>query len=140
MAGPGEALFEGVRLSGDGGRPQSPAKEILGYNSNPQNLPNDVLVPASMASPPPLRPSTGALADGPPRGGRRAKKAISPSVAFDEYFKEGEQKSQEEDFAPRSKAGAPPPPPPGTKVVISEPRVNVRQSVEPAEDEEPKSS
>lgn len=29
---------------------------------------------------------------------------------MDDYFKEGEQKSQEEDFAPKGKAGLPPPP------------------------------
>ena len=45
------------------------------------------------------------------RTARKARHAASPNVAFDEYFKEGEQKSKEEDFAPSAKAAPPPPPP-----------------------------
>ena len=138
VAGPGEALFEGVRLSGDGGRPMSPLKEPLGYNTTLQNLSSDVIVPASLTSAPPLRPPISGLADGPPRGGRRAKKALSPSVAFDEYFKEGEQKSQEEDFAPSSKSGAPPPPPSGTKSGLAEAKIDMIQEAESTQKEEQK--
>ena len=114
MAGPGEPLFEGVRLSGDNGRPISPHKEALGYNvgAQPQQLSSDVIVPASMTSAPPLQPTSIGPPIGPPKGTRRGKKAVSPSVAFDEYFKEGEQKSMEDDFVPSSKSPAPPPPPP----------------------------
>ena len=111
VAGPGEALFESVRVSREGGRPVSPYKETAGYNMNAQQLSSNVIVPATLTSAPPLRAATGSpQGAGPPKGGRRAKKAVSPSVAFDEYFKEGEQKSKEEDFAPTSKSPAPPPP------------------------------
>lgn len=111
VAGPGEALFEGVRMSGEGGRPVSPYKEALGYNTEVQapGLSPNVIIPASMTSAPPMQPPP--TSSGPPKGGRRAKKALSPGVAFDEYFKEGEQKSKEDDFVPTSKSPAPPPPP-----------------------------
>ena len=132
VADPGEALFEGVRLSGDGARPQSPPKEMLGYNTNSQQLSGDVLVPASLASPPPLRSNQSGSANRPPKSGRRVKKAISPNVAFDEYFKEGEQKSKEEDFTPSSKAGALPPPPPGAKSGIAESRSEIAEKAESA--------
>lgn len=114
VAGPGEALFEGVRMSGEGGRPVSPYKEALGYNTNTQapGLSANVIIPASITSAPPLPPPSSG--SGPPKGNRRAKKVMSPGVAFDEYFKEGEQKSLEEDFVPTSKSPAPPPPP-GTR-------------------------
>ena len=113
VANPGEALFEGVRLSGEGGRPVSPHKEALGYNTSatPLSSSANVLVPASLTSAPPLQPPTSAPTGGPPRGGRKSKKVLSPSAAFDEYFKEGEQKSKEQDFVPKSSSPAPPPPP-----------------------------
>ncbi|KAG8532549.1 uncharacterized protein KY384_002426 [Bacidia gigantensis] len=116
VPGPGESLFEGVRLSGEGGRPVSPYKETSGYNTNatPAQFSSNVIIPASLTSAPPLQPPTSAPATGPPRGGRRGKRVLSPTVAFDEYFKEGEQKSKEDDFVPTSKSPAPPPPP-GTK-------------------------
>ena len=125
MAGPGEALFEGVRLSGEGGRPISPYKEALGYTTNPQaqQLGSNVIVPASMTSAPPLRPPTSSPPNvAPSKSSRRPKKAVSPSVAFDEYFKEGEKKSKEDDFVPTSKSPAPPPPT-GSKVPPTELKV-----------------
>ena len=116
VEGPGEALFEGVRLSGEQGRALldgdlSNPKETTGYGTTPQQLSNDMMVPASLTSPPPFQVPTSASAGGPPKGGRRARKAVSPSAAFDEYFKEGEQKSMEENLAPSSMAVPPPPPP-----------------------------
>ena len=140
VADPGEALFEGVRLSGDGPRPRSPPKETLGYNTNSQQLSSDVLVPASLTSPPPLRPNQSGPANGPPKGGRRARKAVSPNAAFDEYFKEGEQKSKEEDFAPSSKAGGPPPPPPGVNPPVVGPTSDVATKAEATAAEEESSS
>ena len=123
VEGPGEALFEGVRLSGEQSRAAlagdvSPPKENVGYETTTQQFSGNVLVPASLASPPPLQPPSTAPAGGPPKGGRRAKKGLSPSAAFDEYFKEGEENSKEQDFAPSSKA-TPPPPPPGAKAASS---------------------
>ena len=52
----------------------------------------------------------GAITPGPPRASRKVRKAVSPNSAFDEYFKEGEQKSKEEDFTPAAKSVPPPPP------------------------------
>ena len=43
---------------------------------------------------------------------RKAKKAISPSRGFDDIFREGEEKSREED-RPSGGGGNKPPPPPG---------------------------
>ena len=113
MAGPGEALFEGVRLSGDGGRPVSPYKETAGYTPTPQiqQLSSNVIIPASLTSAPPLRPPSSNPESRPPKTARRGKKPVSPGAAFDEYFKEGEQKSKEDDFVPKSSSPAPPPPP-----------------------------
>lgn len=73
------------------------------------------LVPANMASIPPLAAQTQVTS--PPEGrspsNRRGKSrhGASPNSAFDDYFAEGEQKSREQDFAP-SRKGTPLPPPP----------------------------
>ncbi len=52
---------------------------------------------------------------------------MSPNSAFDEYFKEGETKSKEENFAPTTKNAPPPPPktggPPQTKSPAPEAQV-----------------
>ena len=118
IEGPGEALFEGVRLSGEQGRTLagdvSPPKDGTGSEIAAQHKSSNMLVPALLPSLPPLQQPTSTPTSGPPKSGRRAKKTTSPNLAFDEYFKEGEQKSKEEDFAPSAKA-APPPPPPGGK-------------------------
>ncbi|MCJ1363422.1 hypothetical protein MMC16_002529 [Acarospora aff. strigata] len=56
---------------------------------------------------------------------QHAHAAISPQKAFDEYFKEGEQRSREEDYVPSTpaagKGGLPPPPKAGTSVLPSPP-------------------
>ena len=104
-AAPGETLFETARLSNDFGR-QSSSSSPQPQSSLPL-LSNDLLVPASMVAPPPLSSPTGPLT----RQARKGRHAISPNRAFDEYFAEGEQKSMEEDFAPRARAAPPPPPP-----------------------------
>lgn len=116
-AGPGETLFETARFSNEETRSssaslQSPAMGTGGFYQTPANARSgDFLVPASIASPPPLAPPMGnpSTPAGSARG-RKPKKAISPNSAFEEYFKEGEQKSKEEDFSPALKPGAPPPP------------------------------
>jgi hypothetical protein len=104
-AAPGETLFETARLSSDYGQPPT----SLAYSpptSYPPPQSSDLLVPAAMAAPPPLTSSVT-----PGRHGRKHRPGVSPSRAFDEIFKEGEQKSKEEDFAPKAKATPPPPPP-----------------------------
>ncbi len=127
-AGPGETLFETARFSNEENRPGSanlksyPSGSSL-YKASLNQQSSDLLVPATLASPPPP-PPIGAAAPGPPRTGRKARKVVSPNSAFDEYFKEGEQKSKEEDFTPAAKSVPPPPPkmggPPPAKTPESE--------------------
>lgn len=113
-AGPGETMFETARFSNEEGRPASrtlqshPSGSSL-YQSTSHSRSTDLLVPATLASPPPA-PPVAATPTGPPRTGRKARKVASPNTAFDEYFKEGVQKSQEDDFAPVAKSAPPPPP------------------------------
>lgn len=110
-AGPGETLFETARFSNEENRPSSaklrsyPSGSSL-YKTSSNQQSSDLLVPATLASPPPM----GATTRGAPRPARKARKAVSPNSAFDEYFKEGEQKSKEEDFTPAAKNVPPPPP------------------------------
>ncbi|PGH04651.1 hypothetical protein AJ80_08485 [Polytolypa hystricis UAMH7299] len=73
------------------------------------------LVPADMFSPPPLAPPTSKPASPATtkHGGRKSRHAHANAVTFDDYFRESEQKSREEDFvSPRHGSPAPPPPPP----------------------------
>ena len=112
-AGPGETLFETARFSNEENRPLS--SQLQSYPSGgslyqtTSNQSSDLLVPATLASPPPP-PPTASTPSAPPRTGRKSRKPVSPNSAFDEYFKEGEKKSKEEDFTPAAK-NAPPPPP-----------------------------
>ena len=112
-AAPGEALFDTTtdRFSNEENR------SLLGNIAPPQQGPtatssSEFLVPANVASPPPRAGSMSPSKDSqtPVRGGRKKHAVHSPKRAMDDYFKEGEQKSKEEDFTPASK-GAPPPPP-----------------------------
>ena len=113
-AGPGETLFETARFSNEEGRPISshlqsyPSGGSL-YQTASNTQSSDLLVPAALASPPPPPPMA-STPSGPPRTGRKARKPASPNSAFDEYFKEGEEKSKEEDFTPAAKTAPPPPP------------------------------
>ena len=113
-AGPGETLFETARFSNEESRSPSaglrsyPSGSSL-YKASANQQSSDLLVPATLASPPPP-PAMGANTSGPPRTARKARKVVSPNSAFDEYFKEGEQKSKEEDFTPAAKSAPPPPP------------------------------
>lgn len=114
-AAPGETLFETARFSNEGSRPAStqPQASPLG-SSLPQDpstqQSSNFLIPATMTSPPPP-PPVSALSSGPPRSARKARHAASSNQGFDDYFKEGEQKSKEDDFAPSAKEAPLPPPP-----------------------------
>jgi len=135
--GPGETLFESVGGAGTAvGQGDAPV-EVTSTVSQPQGSADNeaastitatanFLVPADLTSPPPppfvpaaspftSAPATGTTTStGHSRSSARKPRhaAISPNVAFDEYFKEGEQRSKEEDFAPSSTSSALPPPPP----------------------------
>ncbi|KAA6413011.1 MAG: golgi reassembly stacking [Lasallia pustulata] len=90
----------------------APSSSPTPLSARPPSRPrsSDLLVPAAMVSPPPPPLTTPLPAL--PRSVRKARHPISPDRAFDEYFKEGEQKSKEEDFAPSAKAAAGMAPPP----------------------------
>ena len=121
---PGETMFETARLS---------SEQQTGYTGTysdnlSQQPPHDtdsshVLLPADMDLPPPPQNPAGSTispptTNGPPRkvAHRPARPRAAPSgMDMDDYFKEGEAKSREQDFGPsRSKAGTPVAPPPKT--------------------------
>ena len=109
-AAPGDTLFETARFSNEESRPRS----VSPSRSQPYASPSSpyqpssasLLVPASLPVPPPLMPTTSPVPTRPTR-----KRNASPNNAFDEYWKESEEKSKEQDFAPKAKATPPPPPP-----------------------------
>ncbi|KAL8662483.1 MAG: hypothetical protein Q9168_008248 [Polycauliona sp. 1 TL-2023] len=119
IAGPGETLFETARFSNDEHRPSSAQLQSQSPSLKPPPSPatqsSDLLVPASITSPLPPPPefqsATSPMA-GPPRGAKKPRAAPASNMTFDDYFREGEQKSKEEDLAPTTKNAAPPPPPP----------------------------
>ncbi|KAJ5220932.1 uncharacterized protein N7469_009819 [Penicillium citrinum] len=109
VEGPGELVFE---TREDGSSTTLPEASSTG----PQyGTPGQFLVPANMASPPPLASQTSVTSppDARSSSSRRGKTrpSVSPNRAFDDYFAEGEQKSREQDYAP-SRKGTPLPPPP----------------------------
>jgi hypothetical protein len=106
--GPGETLFSSdPTTSFDEKRPLSSSS-----NLPPSALPTaaELFVPAN-ANIPSKSPPPGAGA-GKNRKQRAHHAHVSPSggAGLDDYFKEGEQKSLEQDNAPKSKGGVPPPP------------------------------
>lgn len=127
-AAPGDTLFETARFSNEEARSASPSK----YNaqnqfsapnlltppnpiSNPYNLTSpSLLVPASISNPPPLISTTSPPPPGSAPRPTRKTRAVSPNkgAAFDEYWKESEEKSKEVDYAPRNVSKAAPAPPP----------------------------
>ena len=112
-AAPGDTLFESASFSNEESRPLSSQTSLLPANDavyRPPSAAPDLLIPAIMPTPPPLNILSGS-STAAARGGRKPRHGISPNRAFDEYFKESEQKSKEEDLAPKAKATPPPPPP-----------------------------
>ncbi|CAG8877721.1 unnamed protein product [Penicillium nalgiovense] len=108
---PGEVVFE-TREDGTASPVSGPASAAPGMPAPS----SDFLVPANIASPPPLASAQarGASPLESRSSGRRAgrpRPAASPNRAFDDYFAEGEEKSREQDYAP-SRHGTPLPPPP----------------------------
>lgn len=136
-------MFETARFSNEESRPLSanlpshPSNTSL-YKTSSNSKSTDLLVPASLASPPP-GPPVATTPSGPPRTGRKPRKAISPNSAFDEYFKEGEKKSKEEDFAPATKSAGPPPPKMGGPPPARSPAPEA-QPAEPESEPEPEAA
>ena len=117
VEGPGEVVFE---TPGDEDTTEGLQIDSIGTAGLIARAPSDFLVPANMASPPPLSSQTRGLSPGEGRStsSRRAGKSRH-GAAFDEYFAEGEQKSREQDYAP-SRKGTPLPPPPKASVSPAE--------------------
>ncbi|KAF7118354.1 hypothetical protein CNMCM5793_007868 [Aspergillus hiratsukae] len=135
VEGPGEVVFE----TREDGSSAPMAHAAMDASQTADAGAGSFLVPANMASPPPLSAPNRTLSSPSPannrspatrRGGRTRHMGVSPSLAFDEYFAEGEQKSKEQDYIP-SRKGTPLPPPP--KVGVASPPVG---SPAPAEDQE----
>ncbi|KAF3025322.1 hypothetical protein E8E15_008277 [Penicillium rubens] len=111
VEGPGEVVFE-TREDGTASPVSGPASAAPGMAAPSSTF----LVPANIASPPPLASAQarGASPLESRSSGRRAGRSrpvASPNRAFDDYFAEGEEKSREQDYAP-SRHGTPLPPPP----------------------------
>lgn len=115
--GPGETLFETARFSNEENRPLAshPSHGSLGsLYSPPMPGSENFLRPADIASPPPPPSAGPAQGEGKGVGNRmKPRRMVTPNTAFEQYFKEGEERSKEEDFVPEGKGGAAPPPPPG---------------------------
>ncbi|KAF2737978.1 hypothetical protein EJ04DRAFT_430041 [Polyplosphaeria fusca] len=109
---PGETLFSTDSASFDEKRPISsssnlPPAQGIGASA-------ELFVPANMAMPSKSPPPTAAPGTGPPKRKQRAHHAVASPPGgggLDDYFKEGEQKSREQDFAPKSQGSGVPPPP-----------------------------
>lgn len=139
---PGETLFEPLgRFSNEDDR-SIPAASTTAPDANtaaapeltrppPQASPrapesNDFLIPANIPSltSPQLAVQTSASVPAATGQSGRGKKqrvhhVLPPSKAMDEYFKEGEQKSREQDISPRPRAEGLPPPPPKSAAMRS---------------------
>ncbi|KAJ4348132.1 uncharacterized protein N0V89_009504 [Didymosphaeria variabile] len=127
---PGETLFSTGSASFDEKRPLSSSAS----NLPPAQVgaPSELFVPANMALP--LKSSPPQAGAPPKKGKQRAHHAhISPSGGggLDDYFKEGEQKSAAEDFAPKREGSVPPPP------KVGGPPRGPPKSATPVQNEEP---
>ena len=102
--GPGETLFESAL---DEKRPLSSSSNTPVSSIQPTSAP-EFLVPANMPFQSKSPPPTGGA--GKTKKARAHHAYVVPTVGLDDYFKEGEQKSREQD-ALSTKPGSVPPPP-----------------------------
>ena len=139
MQAAGETMFESARFSNEENRPSSstPSFQPSGTPVPPPST--DFLVPANIqfSNAPPVAVPKG---DGPPKSSRKARAhhVVSPGTSMDEYFKEGEEKSREQDHspAPRAAAGLPPPPKAGAGPPKAGPPKASASPAPPSESEE----
>ncbi|KAI4633299.1 hypothetical protein J4E80_000664 [Alternaria sp. BMP 0032] len=111
---PGETFFSTGDASGatsfDEKRPLTGSVDFPAAPT--QGAPTELFVPANMALPAKSPPPQGTAP--PPKRKGRAHHVASPAGGggggLDDYFKEGEQKSLEQDYAPKKGSGVPPPP------------------------------
>jgi len=149
---PGETMFETARLSSEQQTGYTAAYSDNSSQPTPQDTDSShVLLPADMDLPPPPQNPAGSTISpptttGPPKKAahRPARPRAAPSgMDMDDYFKEGEAKSREQDFAPsRSKAGTPIAPPPKTggpprapPPLVEEAEVEVKSEVDTKADD-----
>ena len=140
--GPGETMFEtAARFSNEESRRPSSTLGMLGlppnlqshppsYQTTPQLPSEGFLVPANLTNaPPPMAP---------PQGTKKVRKAVSPGRGFDDVFKEGEEKSREEDRPSGGKGTRLPPPPlgapPKVTVAAAEHESTLKGEGEPGEE------
>ncbi|WEW58043.1 hypothetical protein PRK78_003510 [Emydomyces testavorans] len=104
VEGPGEIVFD--TREGDTTAAPKPISE------------GHFLIPAEMTSPPPLSPHiSGPSPQAAPshgRHGRKARHVHAMPTSFDDYFRESEQKSKEQDFVPAQVSTPVAPPPKAT--------------------------
>ena len=120
VAGPGEVVFgdgdvegemeESARFSNEELNRSFTPSSGLYRQPSPSKPAGDFLVPAAMDLPPPPAASKEVQSPASGRAGRKPK-VVRGNSAFEDMFKEGQAKSQEEDFAPASKVKVAPPPP-----------------------------
>jgi hypothetical protein len=105
-AAPGETLFaaNSEATSFDEKRPL--ISDVSAGLSGADNG-SELFVPANIALPAKSPPPQGTA---PPKRKQRAHAAPPGAGGLDDYFKEGEQKSKEDDYTPKGKGGVPPPP------------------------------
>lgn len=104
--------------------PQAPGETLFSANSAPTSFDekrplisdvpsgqggasseSELFVPANIAMPAKSPPPHGTA---PPKRKQRAPVALPGGGGLDDYFKEGEQKSKEDDYTPKGKGGVPP--------------------------------
>ena len=106
--------------------PQAPGETLFSANSAPTSFDekrplisdvascqcsagngSELFVPANIAMPAKSPPPQGTAT---PKRKQRAHVAIPGDGCLYDYFKEGEQKSKEDDYTPKGRGGVPPPP------------------------------
>ena len=111
---PGETLFDSPDGTKSSDKPEG-LRVGAGPDANaavPPPQKAQIIVPANIQFDKPVTNP----ASGPPKDGRKGRSHQHglPANAMDDYFKEGEEKSKEEDMTPaKSRADALPPPPKG---------------------------
>lgn len=119
---PGDTLFETARFSNEESRASSVPPPPTQTFAQPPSIttpdPSSIITPADLISVPPPESAANTLTPG--RTARKSRKAASPNRGFDDMWKEGEDKSKEEDRVPSSKASDVLPPPPKLNVASSQ--------------------
>ena len=121
-AAPGDTLFETAHAEKDSNAslPQSgsPSRSWHPVADKSPATAAGLLVPAAMSVPPSYMSTS---ASTPARGLRKKKLVASPNSAFDEVWRESEEKSREEDPVTKSRPPVVPPPPPKLDVATELP-------------------